>query len=53
MSDSQRNSSAPDFQPLGTTASLRMLGSVMGRLQGGSWGASVAPQRLGNDHRWW
>ncbi len=36
MSDSERNSSAPDFQPLGTTASLRMLGSVMSRLQGGS-----------------
>jgi len=36
MSDSERNSSAPDFQPLGTTASLRMLDSVMGRLHGGS-----------------
>ena len=36
MSDSERNSSAPDFQPLGTTASLRMLGSVMSRLHGGS-----------------
>ena len=28
MSDSERNSSAPDFQPLGTTASLRMRGAV-------------------------
>ncbi len=36
MSDSQRNSTAPDFQPLGTSASLRMLGSVMGRIQPGS-----------------
>ena len=43
MSDSQRNSSAPDFQPLGTTASLRMLGSVMGRLQGGSSARGAQP----------
>lgn len=43
MSDPQRNSSAPDFQPLGTTASLRMLGSVMGRLQGGSSARGAQP----------
>ena len=43
MSDSQRTSSAPDFQPLGTTASLRMLGSVMGRLQGGSSARGAQP----------
>jgi hypothetical protein len=56
MSDSQRNSSAPDFQPLGTTASLRMLGSVMGRLQGGSSARGAQPSHHSGSeiasHRW-
>ncbi|MFO0656588.1 MAG: hypothetical protein U0787_16105 [Polyangia bacterium] len=49
MSDSQRNSTAPDFQPLGTSASLRMLGSVMGRIQPGSSsrGAGAARSETG------
>lgn len=45
MSESERNSSAPDFTPLGTSASLRMLGSVMGRLQGGSASSANRPAR--------
>lgn len=32
MSDSQRNPPAPDFQPMATAASLRMLNSVMARV---------------------
>ena len=45
MSESERNSSAPDFTPLGTSASLRMLGSVMGRLQGGSASSANRPAK--------
>lgn len=45
MSESERNPSAPDFAPLGTSASLRMLGSVMGRLQGGSPSSANRPAK--------
>lgn len=35
MSDSKDNSTPPIFQPLGTTASLRMAGSILNRTRGG------------------
>jgi hypothetical protein len=42
MSDSQENSTTPAFQPLGTAASLRMLDSVMNRVESVPLARSVA-----------